>query len=252
VGCLDGKVVIVTGAGQGVGRGVALALAGEGARVVVLGRTMAKCEAVSAEIAERGGAAVAVGCDIEHRDQVERSVAETVERWGRIDSVVNNAQSSVIRSIRKLAEGDMDAMWQSGPMAALRFMQVCFPHLRATQGSVINMGSGSSILPQPAMGGYAMVKEAVRVLTRVAAMEWGRYGIRVNAICPLAASPGFEHFNAAAPGAVETMVLPQVPLGRLGDAEVDIGRAVVFLCGPDSRYVTGTTLMVDGGYNYLR
>jgi len=97
-----------------------------------------------------------------------------------------------------------------------------------------------------------MTKEAVRVLTRTAAVEWGRHGIRVNAICPLADSPGFSEFNDAAPGALEASVLPMIPLGRLGDAEADVGRAVVYLAGKDGSYVTGTTLMVDGGFNYLR
>jgi NAD(P)-dependent dehydrogenase (short-subunit alcohol dehydrogenase family) len=97
-----------------------------------------------------------------------------------------------------------------------------------------------------------MTKEAVRVLTRTAALEWGRYGIRVNAICPLADSPGFSEFNDVAPGALEASVLPMIPLGRLGDAEADVGRAVVYLAGKDGSYVTGTTLMVDGGFNYLR
>jgi NAD(P)-dependent dehydrogenase (short-subunit alcohol dehydrogenase family) len=249
---LTGQVAIVTGAGQGIGRGVALAVAGEGAKVVVLGRTRSKCEAVAAEIAGRGGEASVEECDVQHRDQVDASVERTVARWGRIDLLVNNAQTKVYRSIRKMTDGDMETMWQSGPMATLRFMQASFPHLRETSGCVVNMGSGSSILPQAAMSGYAMTKEAVRVLTRTAAVEWGRYGIRVNAICPLADTPGFSEFNDAAPGALEESVLPMIPLGRLGDAEADVGRAVVYLASMDGRYVTGTTLMVDGGFNYLR
>ena len=114
------------------------------------------------------------------------------------------------------------------------------------------MGSGSSIMPLSAMAGYAMTKEAVRVLTRVGAVEWGRFGIRVNSICPLAMSPGMAEFSDAAPGAIEADVTPHIPLGRLGDAEADVGRAVVYLASDAGRYVTGTTLMVDGGYNYLR
>jgi NAD(P)-dependent dehydrogenase (short-subunit alcohol dehydrogenase family) len=249
---LEGRVAIVTGAGQGVGRGVALALATAGAKVVVLGRTVSKCEAVVHEIDARGGEAVAEECDIEHGAQVTASVERTVDRWSRIDIVVNNAQSKVYKSLRRMTEADMDTMWQSGPMASLRFMQACFPFLRETQGCVINMGSGSGILPQGQMGGYAMTKEAVRVLSRVAAVEWGRFGIRVNSICPLAHSPGFEEFGNDAPGAIETQVIPMIPLGRLGDPESDIGQAVVYLASDAAKYVTGTTLMVDGGYNYLR
>jgi NAD(P)-dependent dehydrogenase (short-subunit alcohol dehydrogenase family) len=252
MGILMDKVAIVTGAGQGVGRGVALALAAEGARVVVLGRTLAKCDAVVAEILARGGDAIAVECDVEQRDQIEASVQQTADHWSRIDILVNNAQTKVYTSIRKMSDGDMDTMWRSGPMAAFRFMQVCFPYLRVSTGCVVNMGSGSSILPHGAMSGYAMTKEAVRVVTRVAAVEWGRFGIRVNAICPLAQTPGMDEFDSAAPGAMAEAVLPLVPLGRLGDPEADIGRAVVYLASPDGSYITGTTLMVDGGYNYLR
>jgi NAD(P)-dependent dehydrogenase (short-subunit alcohol dehydrogenase family) len=249
---LHGQVAIVTGAGQGVGRGVALAVASEGAKVMVLGRTLAKCESVVAEIAARGGESVAELCDVEHRDQIDASVERAVARWGRIDLLVNNAQTKVYQSLRRVTDVDMDTMWQSGPMATLRFMQACFAQLREAQGCVVNMGSGSSINPLGAMGGYAMTKEAVRVLSRVGAVEWGKFGIRVNSICPLAMTPGMEEFSDSAPGALEADVTPNIPLGRLGDSEADIGRAVVYLASEAGRYVTGTTLMVDGGYNYLR
>jgi NAD(P)-dependent dehydrogenase (short-subunit alcohol dehydrogenase family) len=252
VGVLDGQVAIVTGAGQGVGRGVALAVAAEGANVVVLGRTLSKCEAVVEEIHSRGDVAVAERCDVEEREQVEVSVQRTVDLWGRVDLLVNNAHTKTFASLRRMTEADMETMWQSGPMASLRFMQACFPYLRESRGCIVNMGSGSSILPLGAMSGYAMTKEAVRVLSRVGAVEWGRFGIRVNAICPLAATPGFEEFDSATSSSSEELVLPQVPLGRLGDPEGDIGRAVVYLASKDGGYITGTTLMVDGGYNFLR
>jgi NAD(P)-dependent dehydrogenase (short-subunit alcohol dehydrogenase family) len=250
-------VAIVTGAGQGVGRGVALAVAAEGARVMVLGRTPEKCQAVVAEIEARGGHAAAEACDVEHRDQVDGAVDRAVARWGRIDLLVNNAQTMSYASLRRLTDDDMQRMWESGPMACLRLMQACFVHLRATSGCVVNMASGSGITPRPAMGGYAMTKEAIRTLTRVGALEWGRFGIRVVAICPLAITPGFETFadsvsDDGGSGAVEQSVLSEIPLGRMGDSELDIGRAVVYLASEDGRYVTGTTLMVDGGYNYLR
>lgn len=249
---LEGQVAIVTGGGQGIGRGVALAVSAEGARTVVLGRTLSKCESVVEEIRGRGGEAVAERCDIEHRDEIEASVQRVVEMWGRIDLLVNNAQTKIFHSLRRMADADMETMWQSGPMASFRFMQACFPHLRATGGCVINMGSGTSILPMGATAGYAMTKEAVRVLSRVGAVEWGRFGIRVNAICPLAASPGLDDFDQATGISSEEYVAAQAPIGRLGDPEADIGRAVVYLASKDGGYITGTTLMVDGGASYLR
>jgi NAD(P)-dependent dehydrogenase (short-subunit alcohol dehydrogenase family) len=248
---LAGKVAIVTGAGQGVGRGIALALAAEGASVVVAGRTIAKCDAVADEIARRGGTAVAVRCDVESRADVDALVAVTLHAHGQLDVVVNNAQALVYKSVRKITETDMNSMWQSGPMGTLRVMQAAFESLRTSRGCVINLGSGSSILPQPAMSGYAMAKESIRVLTRVAALEWGKLGIRVNAICPLAESPGWEFFKGETPGS-EAQVLATIPLGRMGDAEADIGRAAVYLASDDAAYITGTTLMVDGGFNFLR
>ncbi len=131
-------------------------------------------------------------------------------------------------------------------------MQAAFEQLRAAHGCIVNLGSGSSLTAPPSLAGYAMVKEAIRVLTRVAAVEWGRYGIRVNAMCPLAESPGSQSFRDQHPGAFEQQIVPNIPLGRVGDAEHDVGRAIVYLCGADAAYVTGTTLMVDGGYTYLR
>jgi NAD(P)-dependent dehydrogenase (short-subunit alcohol dehydrogenase family) len=250
MGVLEGQVAIVTGGGQGVGRGVALAVAAEGAKVAVVGRTLAKCEAVVAEIGEGDGEAIAVGCDVEHRDQIESAVDRVVAHWGRLDLLVNNAHTKVFQSIRRLTDADMETMWQSGPLATFRFMQAAFPHLRESKGCVINMGSGSGILPHGAMSGYAMTKEAVRSLSRVGAVEWGRFGIRVNSICPLAESPGLDEFGSAT-SAVDD-VLASIPLGRWGDPESDIGRGVVYLAGPDGKYITGTTLMIDGGYNYLR
>ena len=248
---LKDRVAIVTGAGQGVGRGVAMALAAEGAKVAVTGRTVSKCETVVAEIEERGGQAIAIRCDVESRADVDDTVAATVEEWGQLDILVNNAQTLVYKTVRNFEEADLESMWQSGPVATLRFQQAAFPHLRQTKGVIVNMGSGSSIMPHPLMSGYAMAKEAIRVLSRVTALEWAKFGIRVNSICPLAETPGWDLFTGSAPGA-EEQVLSTIPLGRMGHPENDIGRAVVYLCGNDGSYITGTTLMLDGGFNYLR
>lgn len=250
MGVLEGQVAIVTGGGQGIGRGIALALAGEGARVLVVGRTLATCEAVAGEIADRGGTALAMTCDVVDRAQVDASVQRAIDTLGRIDLVVNNAQITSHSSVLDLTEDDADAMWQSGPMGALRLMQACFPHLKETQGCVVNLGSGMSIQPQVRGAGYGMVKDAMRVLTRVAALEWAGVGIRVNTIVPMALSPLVEEAERANPGTIDRLS-GMIPLQRLGDAEADIGRSVVYLASDAARYVTGTTLMVDGGYRHL-
>src|SRR4051794_30947924 len=207
MGVLDGNVAIVTGGGQGVGRGVALALAAEGANVAVAGRTVEKCEAVAAEVADRGGSAMAVRCDVTDRAEVDACVGEVVGRWGRIDVLVNSAQSKKYGSVKRMSEADVDDQWQSGPMGTLRAMQACLPHLIESQGCVVNMGSGSGLEAQAGMAAYAMVKESIRTLSRVAAVEWGRHGVRVNVICPLAESPGLEEWRSDMPGAFEAQVI---------------------------------------------
>jgi NAD(P)-dependent dehydrogenase (short-subunit alcohol dehydrogenase family) len=248
---LAGRVALVTGAGQGVGRGVALALGAEGAAVAVVGRTLEKCRAVAEEIVDRGGSAVPLQCDVTDRRAVDDAVAATREQLGQVSVLVNAAQTSHFATLRRLSEEALEEMWQSGPVGTLRFMQACFEDLRQTRGSVVNVGSGSSLTVQAAMGGYAAAKEAIRVLSRAAAVEWGKHGVRVNVVLPLADSPGLAGWSTDLPEAGASLA-DRVPLGRLGDAERDIGRAVVFLVGPDAGYVTGSTLMVDGGYDYLR
>jgi NAD(P)-dependent dehydrogenase (short-subunit alcohol dehydrogenase family) len=249
-GSLAGKVAIVTGAGQGVGRGIALALADAGCSVVASGRTLSKCEDTAASIAQRGQTALAIRCDVGVRADVDACVDATLERFGRIDVLVNSAQTVRLGSLLDITEDDMAVVYDTGPIGALRFMQACFPSLRETGGNVINLASGSGVQPQPGQAPYAAAKEGMRALTRCAASEWGVHGVRVNAICPFASSPAMDGWRQAVPKEYE-QALKQVYLRRIGDCEQDIGPAVVFLAGEGARYITGATLMIDGGQNYL-
>lgn len=249
---LEPKVAVVTGAGQGIGRGIALALAARGATVVLVGRTAPKLDGVAGEIAERGGLAWVRPCDVADRVEVHAMVDDTVTRAGRLDIVVNNAQSYAPNVwLQDVVPDDAQVCWDSGPMATLHCMQAAFPHLRERGGSIVNFGSNTAIEGTPMFAAYAMSKEATRGLTRVAAREWGRFGIRVNVVCPFGDSPTASEFNRAHPEAA-TEVLRRTPLGRIGDCEADVGAAIASLVSDDMSYITGATLMVDGGLCILR
>lgn len=243
---LTETIAIVTGAGQGIGRGTALALAKEGARVTLAGRTESKLTAVAEEIRAAGGTALAVQCDIGLRPEVDSLVRATVDAFGGVNVLINNAQSFVFKRLEDLTEDDLEIAYRSGPIGAFNCMQACFPHLKVAGGSVVNMATSAGLTGEPTFGAYAMAKEAVRALTKVAANEWGPYGITVNAVCPSAISPAFEKFAEENPEVAERMAADR-PLGRLGDPEKDIGRAVVSLVSSDMRYLTGATLMLTGG-----
>jgi 2-hydroxycyclohexanecarboxyl-CoA dehydrogenase len=245
-GRLEGKVAIVTGAGQGIGRGIALALAKEGAKVAVVGRTAAKVETVAGEIADVGGVAMALSCDVSERSAVNAMVAAVVDAWATVDIVINNAQDSVQRMFEDTTDDDIERAYRTGPLATVYVMQACLPHLKHRGGSIVNFGSSTAITGAATFSSYAMAKEAIRGLTRVASRELGQYGIRVNTVCPASLSPSAEQWAKDHPERFER-VLAAIPLGRMGDAETDVGRAVMALVSDDLHYVTGSTLILEGG-----
>ena len=252
MGRLDGKVVLVTGAGQGIGAGIALAAAAEGASIVAAGRTLSKVETMAAEIEQRGVEALAVECDVRFRDQVDACVAEALDRFGQIDGLVNNAQMVALGPVLEITEADARSTWESGFLGSLWFMQAAHAALQAARGSVVNLGTGASLRNDlPGFTLYAGTKEMIRTLTRMAALEWGAEGIRVNAIIPNGESPGLQMWSQLAPKEYDDFVAT-IPLGRVGRLEEDVGRATAFLLSEDAAYVTGSTLMVDGGQGYLR
>jgi NAD(P)-dependent dehydrogenase (short-subunit alcohol dehydrogenase family) len=252
---LDAKIAIVTGAGSGVGRGIAIALGRAGAQVVVSSRTVSKVHKVVEEIQGLGGTATAAGCDVTIPAHIEATVATAVDGYGGIDILVNAADDPRIDvPFLAITEEDMDSSWRAGVLGTLRFTQACVPHmLERGEGAIVNVASGAGLLAPVGMGAYSAAQEAIRSLTRTAAVELGPMGIRVNVICPVAS--GSETMERTwiknDPSRVDAYVA-NTPLRRMGDAVDDVGEGVVFLCGPQSRYVTGTTLMLDGGRAYLR
>ena len=144
MGMLDGKVALVTGAGQGVGQGIALALAAEGAKVAVTGRTLAKVEHSAALIAARGGEALALACNVKDPAALAHVVDATVARFGGLNILVNNAQEVPLGKLQDLTDAQVEAGWESGPMATFRLMKLCHPHLKG-DGSIVNLASSAAM-----------------------------------------------------------------------------------------------------------
>jgi NAD(P)-dependent dehydrogenase (short-subunit alcohol dehydrogenase family) len=245
---LEGKVALVTGAGQGIGRGIAMAMAKEGAQLALVGRTLSKCQSVAEEIRALGkGSALALQCDVGDRSSFAAAISRTVEHYGGLDILVNNAQTATQGKLVDITDEDVETTYRSGTLATLYGMQAAYQHLVVRGGgSIVNLGSQTAIDGNRGFGAYAMAKEAIRGLSRVAAREWGPDGIRVNVIVPSAESPAAAAFRELHPDRYQKQ-LNLIPLRRMGDAESDIGRAVAALVSEDQSYITGQTIMLTGG-----
>lgn len=249
MGKLAGRVAVVTGAGMGIGRGVAGALAREGADVLV------------AEIDDRAGAETAkwlrdewgvrarfVSTDVTEQDQVHSMVDAAVEEFGRLDILVNNAWRTL--GYDRLERTDAESMragFDMAVMAAFWSMQRAFPELaKHGTGRVVNMCSLNGVNAHMYSVSYNAAKEALRTLTRTAAREWAPKQVCCNVICPGAQSAAYQRVADANPQMAASMASAN-PMGRIGDPLDDIGPVVAFLASDESRYVTGNTMFVDGG-----
>lgn len=245
---LRGKVALVTGAGQGVGQGIAFALAAAGARVVLAGRTLGKAQASADEVSSRGGKALAVECNVKSADDLANTVQAAVHEFGGLDILVNNAQEVPLGALLDVTDEAFTAGFESGPLATLRLMKLARPHMLARGGGTIfNLASSAGRRwDMTGYGAYAAVKQAIRSLTRAAAAEWGPDNIRVLTLAPHAESPGLKRWFEANPEE-SAAFFKTIPLGRIGRLEEDIGRAVVALCAGELDYLTGATIPLDGG-----
>ncbi|MCY0106815.1 SDR family oxidoreductase [Pseudomonas monsensis] len=237
---LSEKVAIIVGAGRGIGRATARLFAMQGAKVAVVSRTAENVDQVVADIQAAGGAALGIVCDIADPDQITAAVDKVMTAYGRIDILVNNAfdPSVVFSSVVELSAEQLQRNFEMGPIAYLRTMQACYPHLKASgEGRVINFASLAGIVGMQGYAPYNMAKEAVRALTRSAAREWCADKITVNNVMPVA-----DTWEAAVDVPAPTNVL-----GRYGSPEEDIAPVVLFLASKDAQFLTGYSLTPDGG-----
>lgn len=248
---LSGRVAIVTGAGAGIGRGIAQALAAAGAHVAVTGRRLSTCDETLRLITDEGGSAIALEADVSDRAAVDRAVEAAVSRWGRLDIVVQNANaggdSAHPIALEEITEADWTRQarvaWDGNFHCAL----AALPHLKASgQGRFIVLGSAFGLHGAAMNPIYSALKGGDRGFVKSLAREWGPHGITVNAIEPAALTEPAEAFFAQNP-AVRDMFISMFPLGRMGEPRNDIGRAVVALCSDMMGYVSGQNLPVDGG-----
>lgn len=246
-GRLAGKVAIVTGGGQGIGEAIAVGYAAEGAKVLITGRTMSKLEDVAGKIKDAGGTCIPMEALAGEADQSKATVARVIGEWGRIDALVNNAHTFTDHlpiSDPKMEE-NCKVDFQSAFFGSLQLMQLCHPHMvKQGGGSIINMGSSYGIRCEPGFLAYAASKEAIRALTRTAAREWGKEGIRVNTILPSALSPKALWYLEESK--TYDLELSKVAMGRFGEPQ-DIAPTCIFLASDDSNFVTGQTICVEGG-----
>lgn len=245
---LEDRVVIITGAARGVGKGIAQAVTERGGSALLVDRDETLLGETAEQLAAAGHRVSPLTVDLRDENSAERIVQAAVDTFGDVHGLVNNAiATNEPKRFMEITREDYDLVFDVGPRATFELMQAVHPVLLARGGgSVVNLGSGSGTMGKPKFGAYAGAKEAIRGISKVAALEWGRDNIRVNVVCPFAESDGIRAWREMAPDAYERS-LRGVPMGHLGDVATDIGPVIAFLLSDEASFITAQTILVDGG-----
>ncbi|MER9645064.1 glucose 1-dehydrogenase [Mesorhizobium sp. M0239] len=247
---LKDRIAVVTGAGSGIGRAGAMIMGREGAVVVIADRDQAAGEATASEMRAIGGQAEAIATDVADDGALEKLIAGTIERHGRIDILHNHAGIQVGGTLTEVEVGGMDASWRVNVRAQFLAARMVMPSMIARgNGVILNTASNSGVFYDREMIAYATSKHAVVAMTRQMSLDYARHNVRVNALCPgWVDTPFNEPFIAQMGGrqAIETYVRTKIPMGRWASAD-EIAEAILFLVSDRSSFMTGQALVIDGG-----
>lgn len=245
---MKGKVVLITGGGKGIGRGVSEAFAEEGADLVITGRQESALIKAKEELeASYGIKVLPIRADGSREEDVRHVIEETAKTFGRLDVLINNAMASKSGTMLiDHTKEDFELAVNTGLYAVFFYMREAYPYLKESKGAVINFASGAGFAGRIGQSSYAAAKEGIRGLSRVAATEWGPDGINVNIVCPLVETAQMLKWKEEYPDHY-AQTIKGIPLHRFGDAKKDVGRTCVFLASEDASFISGETIVLQGG-----
>jgi NAD(P)-dependent dehydrogenase (short-subunit alcohol dehydrogenase family) len=246
---LAGKATLVTGGGSGIGAGIARLFASHGARVALVGRRSQNLEAVAATIRDAGGEATVHPCDVRDFPALEKAINDAAGGAGGLDILVNSAAGNFLSAASTLSANGFRSVIDIDLCGTFNACRAAFRHLAERRGAIVSISATQADVPMPFQCHAGAAKAGIAKLTRDLALEWGKHGIRVTGVAP-GPIDGTEGMSRLAPGTAGDRLKARVPLGRYGTID-EIASAVLYLVSPAGAYVTGTTLVVDGGTSLI-